>query len=139
MSLREVEGSPETETTRLPPFATSGDDDLDSMMMILLVDDDVVGLAQSMVMPDHATDLLTLLTDLTKEKNLISVDIDEASMIKLDIKINEGRVDRGTTSRSRERTTPICDDRWRNMKFGNLWLRYLRAEHICIAGHLWQK
>ena len=73
-------------------------------MMILLVDNDVVGLAQSMVMPDHATDLLTLLTDLTKEKNLISVDIDEASMIKLDIKINEGRVDRGTTSRSRERT-----------------------------------
>ncbi len=30
-------------------------------------------------------------------------------MIKLDIKINEGRVDRGTTSRSRERTTPICE------------------------------
>ena len=39
-------------------------------MMILLVDDDVVGLAQSMVMPDHATDLLTLLTGLTKEKKL---------------------------------------------------------------------
>ena len=51
-------------------------------------------------------------------------------MIKLDIKINEERVDRGTTSRTRERTTPICDDRWRNMKFGNLWLRYLRAEHM---------
>jgi len=110
------------------------------MMMILLVDDDVVGLAQSMVMPDRATDLLTLINRPNqKKKNLISVDIDEASMIKLDIKINEERVDRGTTSRSRERTTPICDDRWRNMKFSNLWLRYFRAEHICITGHLWQK
>ena len=68
MSLREVEGSPETETTRLPPFATRGDDDLDSMMMILLVDDDVVGLAQSMVMPDRVTDLLTLINRPNQKK-----------------------------------------------------------------------
>jgi len=78
MSQREVEGSPETETTRLPPFATfayhplrhRGDDDLDSMMMILLVDDDVVGLAQSMVMPDRATDLLTLINRPNQRKKL---------------------------------------------------------------------
>ena len=44
MSLREVEGSPETELLAYHPLRHRGDDDLDSMTMILilLVDDDLV-------------------------------------------------------------------------------------------------